>query len=82
VDRVLLLKKEGPAGILVSLAYAGSHDCPFSAVVCYGGWIKPWRNAQRVSSDSSARTYGRRAEALAKEDVLPAFVAVSATTAE
>jgi choline dehydrogenase-like flavoprotein len=23
-------------------AYAGSHGCPSSAVVCYGGWIKPW----------------------------------------
>ena len=30
----------------------------------------------------SARAYGRRAEALAKEDMLPAFVALSATTAE
>src|SRR5574341_2364050 len=28
-----------------SPAYAGSHGCPSSAVVCYGGWIKPWRNA-------------------------------------
>jgi hypothetical protein len=28
-----------------SPAYAGSQDCPSSAVVCYGGWIKPWRNA-------------------------------------
>jgi hypothetical protein len=28
-----------------------------------------------VSSDPSARAYGRRAEALAKEDTLPAFVA-------
>jgi choline dehydrogenase-like flavoprotein len=26
-------------------AYAGSHGCPSSTVVCYGGWIKPWRNA-------------------------------------
>jgi hypothetical protein len=37
--------------------------------------VKPWRNAQRVSFDPSARAYGRRAEALAKEDMLPAFVA-------
>jgi hypothetical protein len=44
--------------------------------------VKLWRNAQRVSSDPSARAYGRSAEALAKEDTLPAFVAVSATTAE
>ncbi len=44
--------------------------------------MKPWRNAQRVSSDPSARAYGRRAEALAKEDMLPTFVASSATTAE
>jgi hypothetical protein len=36
---------------------------------------KLWRNAQRVSSDPSARAYGRRAEALAKEDMLPASVA-------
>jgi hypothetical protein len=28
-----------------SPAYAGSHGCPSSAVVCYGGRIKPWRNA-------------------------------------
>ena len=61
--------------ILPSPAYAGSHGCSSSAVVCYGGWIKPWRNAQRVFSDPSARAYGRRAEALAKEDMLPAFVA-------
>jgi hypothetical protein len=33
--------------------------------------VKPWRNAQRVSS-----------EALAKEDMLPAFVASVATSAE
>ncbi len=32
--------------------------------------MKPWRNAQRVSSDPSAIAYGRRAEALAKEDML------------
>jgi hypothetical protein len=42
-----------------SPAYAGSHSCPSSAVGCYGGWMKRWRNAQRVSS-----------EALAKEDTL------------
>ena len=49
--------------------------------------MKPWGNAQRVSSDPSAGAYGRRAEALApglrslkgcfggvgKEDPLPAF---------
>jgi len=69
-------------GLLHSPAYAGSHGCPSSAVVCYGGWIKPWRNVQRVSSDPSARAYERRAEDLAKEDRLPAFIAVSATTAE
>ncbi len=28
--------------------------------------LQLWRNAQRVSSDPSARAYGRRAEALAK----------------
>ena len=56
--------------ILPSPAYAGSHGCPSSAVVCYGGWIKPWRYAQRVFSDPSARAYGRRAEALAKEGPL------------
>ncbi|MDH5669254.1 MAG: hypothetical protein OEY86_14715 [Nitrospira sp.] len=28
-----------------------------------------------MSSDPSAKAYGRRAEALAKEDMLPAFVA-------
>ncbi len=28
-----------------SPAYAGSHGCPSSAVVCHGGWIKPRRNA-------------------------------------
>ena len=50
--------------ILPSLAYAGNHGCPSSAVVCYGGWIKQWRNVQRVFS-----------EALAKKDMLPAFVA-------
>ena len=33
--------------------------------------VRPWRNAERVS-----------AEALAKADMLPAFVALSATTAE
>ncbi len=32
--------------------------------------VKLWRNAQRVFSDPSARAYGRRAEALAKEDTL------------
>ena len=48
----------------ISPAYAGSHSCPSSAVVRYGEWIKLWRNAQRVSSES-----------LAKEDTLPAFVA-------
>jgi len=57
-------------GLLHSPAYAGSHGCPSSAVVCYGGWIKPWRNAQRLSSDPSARTYGRRPEALAKEGMV------------
>jgi hypothetical protein len=31
--------------------------------------VKSWRNAQRVSSDPSARAYGRRAEALAKGDM-------------
>jgi hypothetical protein len=25
-----------------SPAYAGSNGCPSSAVVCDGGWIKPW----------------------------------------
>ena len=50
--------------ILPSLAYAGNHGCPSSAVVCYGGWIKQWRNVQRVFS-----------EALAKKDMPPAFVA-------
>ena len=44
--------------------------------------VKLWRNAQRVSSDPSARASGRRAEALAKEDTLPAFVALLATSAE
>ena len=42
---------------------------------------KTLEDAQRVSSDPSARAYGRRAEALAKEDMLPAFVA-EATSAE
>jgi hypothetical protein len=32
--------------------------------------MKLWRNVQRVSSDPSARAYGRRAEALAKVDTL------------
>jgi hypothetical protein len=37
--------------------------------------MKPWRNAQRVSCDPSAIAFGRRAEALTKEDTLPAFIA-------
>jgi hypothetical protein len=41
-----------------------------------------WRNALRVHSDPSARAYGRRAEALVKEDMLPAFIALLATSAE
>jgi hypothetical protein len=45
--------------VLPSHAYAGNHGCPSSAVVCYGGWIKQWRNVQRVFS-----------EALAKKDML------------
>ena len=32
-----------------------------------------------MSSDPSARAYGRRAEALAKEDMLPAFSAEAAS---
>ena len=32
--------------------------------------VKLWRSAQWVSSDPSARAYGLRAEALAKEDTL------------
>ena len=32
--------------------------------------VKLWRNVQWVSSDPSARAYGRRAEALAKENAL------------
>jgi hypothetical protein len=70
--RPFLQKAAGPRSSRghCSPAYAGSHGCPSSAVVCYGGWIKPWRNVQRVSSDPSARAYGRRAEALAKVDML------------
>jgi hypothetical protein len=37
---------------------------------------------ERVSSDPSAKASGRRAEALAKEDMLPAFVALMAPSAE
>jgi hypothetical protein len=36
--------------------------------------VTPWRNEEHVSSDPSARAYGRRADALAKEDMRPAFV--------
>jgi hypothetical protein len=49
---------------------------------------KPWRNAQRVSSEALALSLKLRrptealAEVGAKEDMLPAFVAESATTAE
>jgi hypothetical protein len=31
-----------------SPAYAGSHGCPSSAVVCDGGWIKPWGSTNQA----------------------------------
>ncbi len=56
-DRLLSLENavNEPNAASISPAYAGSDGSPPSALVCYGGWIKPWRNADGCPPKPSQR---------------------------
>ena len=43
-----------PKQFRMSPTYAGSHSCPSSAVVCYGGWIKPWGSTEDIETGSGS----------------------------